>query len=126
MVFTVIFCQLWIVYKTHSEKEARSCTVAPPKIGQFKINESLLTLNCYHEKEAIYQNTNFLNTQGIWCWKNIQDISREHGVSKATIYNWKSKYGGMEMNELKKCQELEEDNRKLKQVYTDLTLDNKC
>lgn len=57
--------------------------------------------------------------------KNIQDISREHGVSKATIYNWKAKYGGMEMNELKKFKELEEENRKLKQMYTDLALDNK-
>lgn len=57
--------------------------------------------------------------------KNIQDISREHGVSKATIYNWKAKYGGMEMNELKKYKELEDENRKLKQMYTDLALDNK-
>lgn len=57
--------------------------------------------------------------------KNIQDISREHGVSKATIYNWKAKYGGMEMNELKRVKELEEENRKLKQMYADLALDNK-
>lgn len=57
--------------------------------------------------------------------KNIQDISREHGVSKATIYNWKAKYGGMEMNELKKYKDLEEENRKLKQMYADLALDNK-
>lgn len=57
--------------------------------------------------------------------KNIQEISREHGVSKATIYNWKAKYGGMEMNELKKYKELEEENRKLKQMYTDLALDNR-
>jgi putative transposase len=57
--------------------------------------------------------------------KNIQDISREHGVSKATIYNWKAKYGGMEMNELKKFKELEEENHKLKQMYADLALDNK-
>ena len=57
--------------------------------------------------------------------KNIQDISREHGVSKATTYNWKAKYGGMEMNELKKYKELEEENRKLKQMYADLALDNK-
>jgi putative transposase len=57
--------------------------------------------------------------------KNIQEISREHGVSKATIYNWKAKYGGMEMNELKKYKELEDENRKLKQMYADLALDNK-
>lgn len=57
--------------------------------------------------------------------KNIQEISREQGVSKATIYNWKAKYGGMEMNELKKYKDLEEENRKLKQMYADLALDNK-
>jgi putative transposase len=57
--------------------------------------------------------------------KNIQELSREHAVSKATIYNWKAKYGGMEMNELKRVKDLEEENRKLKQMYADLTLDNK-
>ena len=57
--------------------------------------------------------------------KKIQDVSREHGISKATIYNWKAKYGGMEMNELKRFKELEEENRKLKHMYADLALDNK-
>jgi len=57
--------------------------------------------------------------------KNIQELSREQGVSKATIYNWKAKYGGMEINELKKYKDLEEENRKLKQMYADLALDNK-
>lgn len=57
--------------------------------------------------------------------KNIQELSREHAVSKATIYNWKAKYGGMEMNELKRIKDLEEENRKLKQMYADLALDNK-
>ena len=57
--------------------------------------------------------------------KNIMDLSREHSVSKATIYNWKAKYGGMEMNELKRVKELEEENRKLKQMYADLALDNR-
>jgi putative transposase len=57
--------------------------------------------------------------------KNIQEICREHAVSKATIYNWKAKYGGMQMNELKRVKELEEENRKLKHMYADLALDNK-
>lgn len=57
--------------------------------------------------------------------KNIQELAREHGISKATIYNWKAKYGGMEMSELKRTKELEEENRKLKQMYADLALDNK-
>lgn len=57
--------------------------------------------------------------------KNIQELARTHGVSKATIYNWKAKYGGMEMNELKRVKELEAENQKLKQMYADLALDNK-
>jgi len=57
--------------------------------------------------------------------KNIQELSREHSVSKATIYNWKSRYGGMQMSELKRVKELEEENRKLKHMYADLALDNK-
>lgn len=57
--------------------------------------------------------------------KNIQELSREHSVSKATIYNWKARYGGMQMNELKRVKELEEENRKLKHMYADLALDNK-
>jgi len=57
--------------------------------------------------------------------KNVLDITREHGISKATIYNWKAKYGGMELNELKRIKELEEENRKLKHMYADLALDNK-
>jgi putative transposase len=50
---------------------------------------------------------------------------REHGVSKAMIYNWKAKYGGMELNDLKRIKELEEENRKLKHMYAELALDNK-
>jgi putative transposase len=57
--------------------------------------------------------------------KNVLDVAREHGVSKATIYNWKAKYGGMELNDLKRIKELEEENRKLKHMYAELALDNK-
>ncbi len=57
--------------------------------------------------------------------KNILDLAREHGISKQTIYNWKSKYGGMELNDLKRIKELEEENRKLKHMYAELALDNK-
>ena len=53
------------------------------------------------------------------------DLARKHGISEATLYNWKAKYGGMELNELKRIKELEEENRKLKHMYADLALDNK-
>jgi putative transposase len=43
--------------------------------------------------------------------KNVLDVAREHGISKATIYNWKAKYGGMELNELKRIKELEQETQ---------------
>ncbi len=50
------------------------------------------------------------------------DLCREHGISQATFYNWKSKYGGMEASALKRLKELEEENKKLKQMYADVAL----
>jgi putative transposase len=55
---------------------------------------------------------------------SIRDLSREHGVSEATIYNWKAKYGGMEANEVKRLKDLEEENNRLKRIVANLTLEN--
>lgn len=55
--------------------------------------------------------------------KNVQEITREHGVSKATFYKWRQRYGGMSSDELKKLKSLEEENRKLKHMYAELALD---
>lgn len=55
---------------------------------------------------------------------NAETIAREYGISKATLYNWKSKYSGMEISQIKRLKELEEENRKLKQMYADLAIDN--
>lgn len=51
-------------------------------------------------------------------------VCREHGISRATLYNWKSKYSGMDVSQVQRLKELEEENRKLKQMYADLALDN--
>jgi putative transposase len=56
----------------------------------------------------------------------VQDIIRQYGISEQTFYRWKSKYGGMEVNEAKRLKTLEEENRKLKQIVGELTLDNKA
>ncbi len=56
--------------------------------------------------------------------RSPQEICREYGISKATYYNWKAKYGGMEPSQLKRLKELEGENRKLKQMYADLSLQN--
>lgn len=52
-------------------------------------------------------------------------VAREHGVTRATLYNWKSKYSGMDVSQIRRLKELEEENRKLKQMYADLALDNR-
>ena len=53
----------------------------------------------------------------------IREICREHGISEATFYSWKKKYGGIGVSELRRLRLLEEENRKLKQLVADLTLD---
>jgi len=55
--------------------------------------------------------------------KDVDIISREHGVSKATFYKWRQRYGGMEASELKRVKALEEENAKLKRMYADLALE---
>ena len=55
---------------------------------------------------------------------DAQSWCREHGISRATLYNWRKKYGGMDASQLKRLKELEEENRKLKQMYADISLDN--
>jgi putative transposase len=52
------------------------------------------------------------------------DLCRQHGITEATYYRWKAKYGGMEVSDAKRLKQLEEENRKLKHVVADLTLDN--
>lgn len=56
--------------------------------------------------------------------RDVKEICREYGVARATFYNWRKKYGGMDASQLKRLKELEEENRKLKQMYADLSLDN--
>ncbi len=54
----------------------------------------------------------------------VTDIARTNGISEKTFYRWRSKYGGMEINDLKRLKELEAENSKLKRMYTDLALLN--
>ncbi len=51
-------------------------------------------------------------------------MCRQHGISSATYYNWKSKYGGMEASDVKRLKELEEENAKLKKMFADVSLEN--
>jgi putative transposase len=58
--------------------------------------------------------------------QKVGDVCRAHGISDATYYRWKAQYGGLEVSELRKLRHLEEENRKLKQIVADLTLDNRA
>ncbi len=53
-----------------------------------------------------------------------EDLCRELEISKATFYNWKSKYGGMEVSDVRRLKELEEENSRLKRMYANLSLDH--
>ena len=55
--------------------------------------------------------------------KSVKDISREHGISDATFYNWKAKYGGMQVSDVKRMKDLEEENSRLKRIVANQTLE---
>lgn len=54
------------------------------------------------------------------------ELCRRHGISQQTFYKWKSKFGGMEVSEARRLRGLEDENRRLKQIVADLTLDNQA
>jgi len=56
----------------------------------------------------------------------VKDLCRKIGVSEQTFYNWKAKYGGLGVSELKRLRELEAENAKLKKMYADLALENEA
>jgi putative transposase len=55
--------------------------------------------------------------------QKIRDVCREHGISEQTYHRWKSKYGGLEVSEARRLKQLEEENRRLKKLVADLSLD---
>ena len=56
----------------------------------------------------------------------VEQLCRQHGMSSATYYNWKSKYGGMEASDVKRLKELEEENHQLKKMYANLSLEHEA
>lgn len=56
----------------------------------------------------------------------VKELCRKHGISDATFYNWKAKYGGLSVSDLMRLKELEAENAKLKKMYADLALENEA
>jgi putative transposase len=85
----------------------------------------------YATRRAEMKKSRFTETQivkilkGVESGRQVKEVCRENGISDATYYNWKSKFGGMEASDVKRLKELEEENRRLKQMYAELSLDHK-
>jgi len=58
--------------------------------------------------------------------RKVSEICREHGVSTAIFYQWRSKYGGMEASDMKRLKELQSENEKLKRMYAEMALENRA
>jgi putative transposase len=83
-------------------------------------------------KEIPMKKTRFSETQIVNILKEaeagiaVEELSRNHGFSKSTFYKWKAKYSGMDVSALKRLKELEEENRRLKQMYAELSLEHQA
>src|SRR5215207_2962658 len=117
---------------------ARKCNaVRPTRIeGRFDLHpkngakHSGCHLVEFGYKEAPMKKSTFTEEQIIAVLKRanagepVADVCRQAGISDSTFYRWKAKYDGLEVNELKRLKQLEDQNRRLKQIVADLTLDN--
>jgi putative transposase len=56
--------------------------------------------------------------------RKVDELCRSHGIARHTFYRWRAKYGGLQLSEAKRLRQLEDENRKLKTIVADLTLDN--
>lgn len=56
----------------------------------------------------------------------VKDISRDLGISEATFYNWKAKYGGMEASDVAKMKDLERENAELKKMFAEISIENRA
>ena len=58
--------------------------------------------------------------------RKVTEICREHGISNAAFYQWRSKYGGMEASDIKRLKEIQEENEKLTRMYAEMALENRA
>jgi putative transposase len=76
-------------------------------------------------KKSTFTETQILNLlKEFDSGRDVTGICREHGISKATFYNWRKKYSGMESQELRRLKDLETENARLKKLYAELSLDH--
>jgi len=79
-----------------------------------------------HEAEQIQRTPDHRDLESGGSRRTAKDVCREYEISEATYYQWKSEYGGMQASDIKRLRELEEENRRLKQISADLLLENRA
>ena len=84
----------------------------------FNLNGSIMKKKRFTEAQIV----SILHQQEVG--KSVKDISRENGISDATFYNWKAKYGGMQVSDVKRMKDIEEENSRLKRIVANLVLEN--
>ena len=77
----------------------------------------------YGSEVEIHRSADGLRGQTLELGIPIEELGRKYGVSVQTLYRWKNKYGGLSASEVRRLKQLEEENRKLKQLVADLSLD---
>ena len=116
-----------IVTMPHDEM----CRVSLCKLPQ-NTDRRKVELSGTMTQEVLMKTSRFSETQIITILKQgdggikVKDLCREHGISDATYYNWKAKYGGLEASDLKRLKEVEGECTKLKRMYADLALENRA
>ncbi len=58
--------------------------------------------------------------------RTVKEVSREYGIAETAYYNWKAKYGGMEVSDIRRLKELEDENRRLKRMFANLSLEHEA
>ena len=76
------------------------------------------------EAQEIFGRADRYDPEGARARGKAADLARKHGISEATLYNWKAKYGGLTVSEAKRLKSLEDENTKLKKLLADSMLDN--
>ena len=89
-------------------------------------NSSLATLagrRIFHEEVTVQRAADRLHPAAGGGRHGVEEVCRKAGISEATYYNWRKKYGGLMPSEMKRLKQLEEENRRLKKLVADLSLD---
>jgi putative transposase len=98
-------------------------------MDQLKIEFRAKKVVILNREESLMKRSKFTESQIIFALKQsetgvkVEEVCRKMGISEATFYNWKKKYGGLGTSELRRLRQLEEENANLKQLVADLSLD---